>query len=203
MKTAVIHVTGNVQKVGYRTKIVAFAEYLGIKGYIKNLPDKSVEIAAQGNTDTLETFIQGLKIQDKLIKVENVEVEYFDAPQDYTDFDKIVGHNETDARLDDGITILKEISDTLKKNHIELVNKMDETNHCIQEGFTKMDHNHAELVNKMDETNYCIQEGFTKMDHNHVELVREIHGLREDNSERVMNEIQEVKALLKLHLKQS
>jgi hypothetical protein len=53
----------------------------------------------------------------------------------------------------------------------------------------KMDHNHIELVNKMD--------------HNHVELVREIHGLREDNNERVMSEIQEVKALLKAHLKQS
>jgi acylphosphatase len=163
MKTAVINVTGHIQKVGYRTKIVAFAEYLGIKGYIKNLPDKSVEIAAQGNEDTLKIFIDGTKIQDKLIQVDNVEVKYFDPPQDYTDFDKIVGPNETDARLDDGITLLKKIANILEKNHVELVDKMD--------------HNHAELTREIRDVNQGI--------------VNEINGLREDNSERIMNELKE------------
>jgi acylphosphatase len=155
MKTVVIHVTGRVQKVGYRAKIVAFAEYLGIKGYIKNLPDNGVEIAGQGSEAALKTFIDGAKIQDKLIKVETLEYRYFDTPQDYTDFDKIVGPNETDARLDDGIEHLEKISN---------------------------------LLEKMNEN---MQEGFNKMDQNHTELVTEVRGLREDNSERIMNEIKE------------
>lgn len=47
MKTAVIYVNGKVQKVGYLTKIMHLAKYLGIDGYIKNLVDGQVKIVAR------------------------------------------------------------------------------------------------------------------------------------------------------------
>ncbi len=49
-------VRGSVQKVGYRVSILDFirAQKLSIVGYVKNQPDGSVEILAQGDIESLK-----------------------------------------------------------------------------------------------------------------------------------------------------
>lgn len=49
-------VRGSVQKVGYRMSIVDFihSENLPLVGYVKNQPDGSVEIIAQGDIESLK-----------------------------------------------------------------------------------------------------------------------------------------------------
>jgi acylphosphatase len=178
MKTAVINVIGRIQEVGYRTRVIGLAHVLNIKGYIRNLPDNSVEIVAQDTEDTLKEFIEQLDIKDELIHVDYVKVAYSDEFEGFKDFHKIVGSNETDSRLDSAVNELKTL--------ITAINNMNEN-----------------LSNKMDETNQSIKNMHKDIKYNHVEMVREIHGIREDNNERVMNEIQEVKTLLKAHLKLS
>ena len=49
--------SGNVQRAGYRTKVVSIAEALTITGTIQNLKDGKVKIIAEGNEKDLERFI--------------------------------------------------------------------------------------------------------------------------------------------------
>ncbi len=50
-------VRGSVQKVGYRVSIVEFikTQKLPVVGYVKNQPDGSVEVLAQGDIESLKS----------------------------------------------------------------------------------------------------------------------------------------------------
>jgi len=56
-----ILVTGRVQGVGYRYFAQAQAEALGVRGYVRNLPDGRVEAVAVGRAAPLEQFVQALR----------------------------------------------------------------------------------------------------------------------------------------------
>ena len=49
-------VSGRVQGVGYREFAANMARELGLKGFVANLPDGSVEILAQGDLSVLKVF---------------------------------------------------------------------------------------------------------------------------------------------------
>jgi acylphosphatase len=199
MKTATIFVSGDIQEVGYRTRIQGIAQYLQVDGCIKNLADGRVKIVVQGSTEKVKDFISKIDIKDELISVDEVKVNYSDNFERFNGFNKIVGPNETDSRLDKAVIELKNVVDAIK-----------ETNQSIQhmhEDIKDMNQNMQSMHEDIKDMNQNMQAGFDKLDqnmhNNHVELVGEIHGLREDNNDKVMGEIQEVKALLKAHLKES
>ncbi|HQK38448.1 MAG TPA: acylphosphatase [Bacteroidales bacterium] len=52
-----ITVTGRVQGVGFRYSAQEEAEELGIKGFVRNMPDGSVYIEAEGEEEDLLRFI--------------------------------------------------------------------------------------------------------------------------------------------------
>jgi acylphosphatase len=52
MKKITLHVSGNVQRVGYRAKVKSIAKALGIKGSIQNLPDGSKDHCTGGANRT-------------------------------------------------------------------------------------------------------------------------------------------------------
>ncbi len=43
------HISGRVQKVGYRARVVALAEDMGLAGFVQNLPDGRVEVVADSD----------------------------------------------------------------------------------------------------------------------------------------------------------
>jgi acylphosphatase len=47
------HVTGHVQGVGFRWWTQQHAKRLGLRGYVRNLSDGSVEVQASGSPDSL------------------------------------------------------------------------------------------------------------------------------------------------------
>lgn len=69
-------VTGKVQGVRYRTYAQESATGLGIVGYVKNLPDGTVEVLAQGSIDVLKDFVEYLNEGSLLSEVEAVSVEW-------------------------------------------------------------------------------------------------------------------------------
>jgi acylphosphatase len=109
MKKAILYVSGNVQASGYRAKIESIASFLGIKGYVQNLPDGRVKIIAQGEEANLEKLIRDINISNSLINVTNIEQEYTNPSEDYEDFHKVVDKGETDERLDIAIGLFKEL----------------------------------------------------------------------------------------------
>jgi tRNA U55 pseudouridine synthase TruB len=74
-------VFGKVQGVGYRYFIKDKARNLDILGYVKNLPDGTVEVLAQGKEANLQKLIHELKKGPFLAKVEKLSV-IFQKPLD-------------------------------------------------------------------------------------------------------------------------
>ena len=109
MKKVILHISGNVQQVGFRAKAVAIANALDIKGNVQNLPDGKVKIVAEGEDADLERFIQGINIKNTLIYVNDIVKEYSNPIGDYERFYKLVSEGETDERLDTAADLLKEL----------------------------------------------------------------------------------------------
>lgn len=67
-----ITVSGKVQGVFYRASTKRKAEELGISGFVKNMPDGSVYIEAEGEMPQLSGLIDWCKIGPRHSNVENV-----------------------------------------------------------------------------------------------------------------------------------
>ena len=82
-------IRGRVQKAGYRDYIDEVAFDLDLKGYVKNLPDRSVEVICEGEQEKIERFIDRIRIRQYPISVEDIEVDYSDATGEFRDFEII------------------------------------------------------------------------------------------------------------------
>jgi acylphosphatase len=80
-----IHVTGRVQGVGFRWSAAREARNHGITGFVKNLPDGSVYIEAEGSGEDLNAFVDWCKKGPGFGYVESVTSNVF-PPVNYTDF---------------------------------------------------------------------------------------------------------------------
>lgn len=58
MLEMVLKIRGKVQRVGFRYSVLEFVQnsQLPVHGYVRNLPDGSVEILAQGNIEDLKSL---------------------------------------------------------------------------------------------------------------------------------------------------
>ena len=56
MERLTAYVSGNVQKVGYRKRIIDIARAFGLKGMIENLDDGGVKIIAEGDDEKLNSL---------------------------------------------------------------------------------------------------------------------------------------------------
>jgi acylphosphatase len=55
------HIFGLVQGVGFRYSTREKAQRLGLKGYVRNMADGSVEVYAEGKKEMIEDFLAWLK----------------------------------------------------------------------------------------------------------------------------------------------
>jgi acylphosphatase len=78
MKIEEMHATihGKVVMVMFRDFIQRKARTLGLKGTVKNLPDRSVEVVAQGSRDSLDTLVEHLHKGPFLARVLKVDVQW-------------------------------------------------------------------------------------------------------------------------------
>ncbi len=64
------YISGRVQRVGYRAKVVSLAKEMDLVGIIQNRPDGRVLVIAEGEkTEDLERFASGIQIENALIHV--------------------------------------------------------------------------------------------------------------------------------------
>jgi acylphosphatase len=80
-------VSGQVQGVFFRHSTRAQAQRLGLRGFVRNLTDGSVEVVAQGSPDSLQSLSLWLQRGPELARVDAVrETDLVDAepvPEDF------------------------------------------------------------------------------------------------------------------------
>lgn len=179
MRKLIAHVSGKVQMAGYRSKVVTIAKAFDLKGYVRNLPDGRVKILAEGSEADLERFLKAIKIENTLIKVEDIKAEFSEAIDAYDDFFKVVGEHETDARLDIAAEHLKELIA------------------AVREGFKENNSKLSEISGKQDEM-------IDKVDEASEDIVSEVQGLRsdlrgrmEERLQRIEGDVVEIKARMR------
>jgi acylphosphatase len=75
-------VRGRVQGVAYRASTRYEARRLGLSGWVKNLPDGSVELEAQGEPDVVAALLAWCEHGPPAARVSGVEVEELPAVAD-------------------------------------------------------------------------------------------------------------------------
>ncbi|MCD6463390.1 MAG: acylphosphatase [Thermotogae bacterium] len=75
MKALRIVVHGYVQGVGFRSFARHHARALNIKGYVKNMPDGTVLIVAEGDEKNLNLFLERVSRGPFMARVDRVETE--------------------------------------------------------------------------------------------------------------------------------
>ena len=75
MKRVRILVSGRVQGVCFRAYTLERARSLGLAGYVRNLPDGSVEIEAQGSEGQLEDLTEWASRGPSYARVSDISVE--------------------------------------------------------------------------------------------------------------------------------
>ena len=111
--------------MGYRSRVLAAARALDITGYVTNLPDGRVKIVAEGANADLDRFLRSVRIENTLIAVTDISIEYSEPKGCYDSFYKITGEGETDTRLDTAANYLKELIVAVREGFSAVNSKLD------------------------------------------------------------------------------
>ncbi len=81
-----VYVSGMVQGVFFRWHTREEAERLGVKGWVRNLPDGRVEAVFEGEKEAVKAIIEFCKRGPPAARVENVEVRWEPYKGEFKDF---------------------------------------------------------------------------------------------------------------------
>jgi acylphosphatase len=81
----VVH--GSVQGVGFRYFLFRIAGNLGLRGWVRNLDDGSVEFVAEGSRQDLERLLQSAREGPRMARVTRVDAEWSAASGGLDSFD--------------------------------------------------------------------------------------------------------------------
>ena len=80
-------VRGRVQGVGYRDFVYMRARFLGLRGYVRNLPDmRSVEVVAEGERGSLEQLLDHLREGPRGARIDGLDATWGEPSGRHTTF---------------------------------------------------------------------------------------------------------------------
>lgn len=79
-------VRGKVQGVFFRSATQREAKRLGLTGWVKNLPDGSVEVTVEGEEDSLKEFQSWVQRGPSAARVDRVDTRWRGYTGEYVDF---------------------------------------------------------------------------------------------------------------------
>ncbi|OPY57298.1 MAG: Acylphosphatase [Methanosaeta sp. PtaU1.Bin112] len=170
MKRLTAYVSGQVQRTGYRARIVDTARTLGLNGTVENLEDGRVKIMAEGDDDKLKWFEEAIDIKNTLIKVSFIEKDYSAPKGDFANFYKVVGPGETDSRLDTAADHLKELISAVNSMNNNLGGKMDVMIHLQKETLTNQDDLLNEVKDSRKDLKSYLDRRFEKLESDVIEM---------------------------------
>ena len=79
-------VYGRVHGVFFRASVQRRAEELRLTGYVRNLPDGTVEVGAEGEREQLEKLLEYLGVGPRPARVDRVVTDWADFTGEFNDF---------------------------------------------------------------------------------------------------------------------
>jgi len=89
MKRMRLIVSGRVQGVGYRASVRRRITPLGVTGFIRNLPDGTVEIVCEGDSHTLKEIIEIAKEGSLWSSTKAIDKTYAEPTGEFLSFDQL------------------------------------------------------------------------------------------------------------------
>jgi acylphosphatase len=164
-------VSGRVQEVGYRARVIDMAIALGLKGMVVNLKDGRVKIVAEGEGEKLKWFESAIDIKNALIHVSSIEKNYSSASGEFDQFGKLVAKGETDTRLDTAAVYLKELlfavnnmNDNLGGKMGQMLGKQDELLDEVRNMNDRLGGKMDQMLDKQDDLIIEVKDVNRKMD---------------------------------------
>jgi len=84
-----VFISGRVQGVFFRQSTQLQAQSSGVKGWVRNLPDGRVEAVFEGKESAVKKLVDYCSHGPPAARVENVEVNYENYKNDFSNFDTI------------------------------------------------------------------------------------------------------------------
>lgn len=81
-----LYISGRVQGVCYRAFTQEIADSLGLKGWVRNLPDRRVEAVFEGEKDKIEMAIKKCHEGPPASRVTNIDVIWEESHEGFSDF---------------------------------------------------------------------------------------------------------------------
>lgn len=82
-----LYISGRVQGVFYRQTTVRIARQLGLKGWVRNLPDGRVEAIAEGPQDAIASFLALCQKGPPDAQVTHLETQYEAPTGEFSNFE--------------------------------------------------------------------------------------------------------------------
>jgi acylphosphatase len=164
-------VSGRVQEVGYRARVIDMAIALGLKGMVVNLKDGRVKIVAEGEGEKLKWFESAMDIKNALIHVSSIEKNYSSASGEFDQFGKLEAKGETDTRLDTAAVYLKKLlfavnnmNDNLGGKMGQMLGKQDELLDEVRNMNDRLGGKMDQMLDKQDDLIIEVKDVNRKMD---------------------------------------
>lgn len=86
MKQLHIIYHGKVQGVGFRATVDKIARKYPVAGWVRNLPDGTVELTAEGETSILEAFSKSIRTSHLMLFIRKANENWLDASGEWKEF---------------------------------------------------------------------------------------------------------------------
>ncbi len=86
MKRIHLIISGMVQGVWFRHNTNIAANKLGLKGFVRNLPNGNVEVIAEGDENKIKQLIEFCKQGPEGAHVKNIKIEYQETKNEFRTF---------------------------------------------------------------------------------------------------------------------
>ena len=87
MKKARLVFEGTVQGVFFRANTQRIAREMGLTGWVRNLPDGTVEAVVEGSHEEVEELVGRLKAEVRAAKVRRVRKEWTEGEREFRTFE--------------------------------------------------------------------------------------------------------------------
>ncbi|WP_298667318.1 acylphosphatase [uncultured Methanofollis sp.] len=123
---------GRVQGVGYRSYVSGCAARTGVAGYVRNLPDGTVEMVAEGDAADLVAFLEEVRARgEPVVAVEGLSVEVSEPTGEFTGFEARFGDRKEELFKRSMLAL--DLMKAVLKTEQEILAEQKRTNTLLEE----------------------------------------------------------------------